>query len=64
MQGYQLTFCTGDGRHHGHKPMARWPMETIKSLGIMGATMTVGVGGVGRDGKAPLEFGVVGDPKP
>ena len=51
MKGYQVTFCTGEGRHHGRKPMAHWLMETIKSLGIMGATMTVGVEGVGRDGK-------------
>ena len=51
MKGYQVTFCTGEGRHHGRKPMAHWLMETIKSLGVMGATMTVGVEGVGRDGK-------------
>ncbi len=51
MKGYQVTFCTGEGRHHGRKPMAHWLMETIKSLGITGATMTVGAEGVGRDGK-------------
>lgn len=51
MKGYQVKFCTGEGRHHGCKPMAHWPMETIKSLGITEATMTVGVEGVGRDGK-------------
>lgn len=51
MKGYLVTFCTGEGRHHGRKPMAHWPMETIKSLGITGATMTRGVEGVGRDGR-------------
>jgi PII-like signaling protein len=51
MKGYQVTFCTGEGRHHGRQPMAHWLMETIKSLGITEATMTVGVEGVGRDGK-------------
>lgn len=51
MKGYQVTFCTGEGRHHGRKRMAHWLMETTKSLGITGATMTVGVEGVGRDGK-------------
>jgi PII-like signaling protein len=51
MNGFQVTFFTGEGRHHGHKPMGHWLMDTIKSLGITGATMTVGVEGFGRDGK-------------
>jgi hypothetical protein len=24
MKGYQVTFFTGEGRHHGRKPMGRW----------------------------------------
>jgi PII-like signaling protein len=107
MKGYQVTFFTGEGRHHGRKPMGRWLLETIQALGITGATMTVGVEGIGRDGrlhsahffeladqpvevmvavneaqcdqlfaalereganvfyvKTPVEFGVVGAPKP
>lgn len=51
MKGYQVTFCTGEGRHHRGKPMGHWLMATIQSLGIPGATMTVGVQGVGRDGR-------------
>jgi PII-like signaling protein len=51
MKGYQVTFCTGEGRHHARRPMGHWLMESIKSLGITGATMTVGVEGIGRDGR-------------
>lgn len=51
MKGYQVTFCTDESRRLGRKPMSQWLMDTIKSLGINGATMTAGVEGVGRDGK-------------
>lgn len=51
MKGFQVTFFTGEGRHHGREPMGQWLMATIRSLGISGATMSVGVEGVGRDGK-------------
>ncbi len=51
MQGFQLTFFTSEGRRHGHTPMGRWLVDTIKSLGMAGATMTAGVEGLGRDGK-------------
>lgn len=51
MKGYQVTFFTSEGRHHGRKPMGHWLVETLKLLGITGATMTVGVEGIGRDGK-------------
>lgn len=51
MKGYQITLCTGAGRRHGHLPMAEWLMQTIRALGIRGATMTAGVEGVGRDGR-------------
>jgi PII-like signaling protein len=51
MKGYQVTFCTAEGRRHGHQPMAHWLMDTIRSLGITGATLTAGIEGVGRDGR-------------
>lgn len=51
MKGYQVTFCTGEGRHHGRRPMGHWLMESINSLGITGAAMTAGVEGIGRDGR-------------
>ena len=51
MQGFQVTFFTGEGRHHGHKQVQVWLMEVARSLGITGITMTVGVQGIGRDGK-------------
>lgn len=51
MKGYQVTFFTIEGRHHGRRSMGHWLMETIKSIGIRGVTMTVGIEGVGRHGR-------------
>lgn len=51
MKGFQLTFFTVEGRHHGRQSIGHWLMETTKSLGIKGATLTVGVEGVGRHGR-------------
>ena len=51
MQGFQVTFYTEEGRHHGHKQVHVWLMELARSLGLTGVTTTVGVQGIGRDGK-------------
>lgn len=51
MKGFQVTFFTVEGRHHGRKSMGHWLMETVKGLGIKGVTMTVGVEGIGRHGR-------------
>lgn len=49
--GFQVTFFTGEGRRHGHQPMARWLMDTAQRLGIGGATLATAVDGIGRDGR-------------
>jgi len=51
MQGFQVTFFTGESRHHGHAPMGAWLMELASSLGITGATLAVATEGKGRDGR-------------
>ena len=51
MQGFQVTFFTEEGRHHGRKLVHVWLMEVARSLGIKGITTTVGVQGIGRDGR-------------
>lgn len=51
MQGFQITFFTGEGRHHGHQTMGAWLLETVRQLGIRGATLGAGVEGIGRDGR-------------
>ena len=51
MQGFQVTFFTEEGRHHGRKRVHVWLMEVAKSLGITGITTAVGVQGIGRDGR-------------
>lgn len=51
MQGFQVTFFTIENRRHRHQPMGQWLIETAQSLGITGATMTVGVEGIGRNGR-------------
>lgn len=51
MQGFQITFFTVENRRHGSHPMGHWLMDTAKSLGIQGATMTAGVEGIGRNGR-------------
>lgn len=51
MQGFQVTFFTEEGRHHGHQPVHAWLAEVAKSIGITGATTTLGMQGIGRDGR-------------
>ena len=51
MKGFQLTFFTIEGRHHGRESMGHWIMDQAKALGVKGATLTVGVQGVGRHGR-------------
>lgn len=51
MNGYHGVVFTAEGRHLGHKPLGRRFVETIRSLGINGATLTPGVEGIGRDGR-------------
>ena len=51
MQGFQVTFFTEEGRHHGHQQGHVWLMEVAQSIGITGITTAMGVQGIGRDGK-------------
>jgi len=51
MHGFQVTFFMEENRRHGHKPMHRWLREVAKSLDIKGMTTTVGVEGIGREGR-------------
>ncbi|MFT3666525.1 DUF190 domain-containing protein [Piscinibacter sp.] len=51
MKGYQVTFFTIEGRRHGPQAMGHWLIETARSLGIRGATLTAGVEGLGRNGR-------------
>lgn len=51
MNGFQITFFTEQGRRWGHKTVDHWLMDIAKSLGIRGMTTSVGVEGIGRDGK-------------
>lgn len=51
MQGFQVTFFTEEDRRHGRQQVQVWLMEVARSLGITGITTTVGVQGIGRDGK-------------
>ena len=51
MTGYQVTFFTQQDRKHGHQPLCEWLVEHANSLGVSGATSTLGFEGVGRGGK-------------
>lgn len=51
MQGFQITFFTEQGRHHGHTHVHEWLMELAQSLGITGITTAAGAQGIGRDGR-------------
>lgn len=51
MQGFQITFFTGEGRRHDHQSMGAWLLDTVHQLGIRGATLNAGVEGIGRDGR-------------
>ena len=51
MKGFQVSFYTVEGRRHGSKSMAHWLIDLTKTLHIAGATMTLGVEGIGRHGR-------------
>lgn len=50
MRGYQITFFTQQDRLHGRIPLAQWLIEQAKRLGMRGATLNGGLGGLGHDG--------------
>ncbi|AOY95952.1 DUF190 domain-containing protein [Pseudomonas sp. ZM23] len=43
MQGYQLTFFTGQDKHVGSKPIGQWLLEFAQKHGAIGGTL-VGAG--------------------
>lgn len=47
-RGYQVTFFTQHDRKHGEKPLAEWLLDTLKGMGIQGATLMVCAEGVGH----------------
>ena len=47
--GYQVTFFSQHDRRHGNKLLAEWLMETLREMGIAGATMMVCSEGLGHD---------------
>ena len=51
MNGFQLTFFTVEGRHHGRQSMGHWLLETARAQGIRGATLSAGIEGIGRNGR-------------
>ncbi|WP_316150611.1 DUF190 domain-containing protein [Cupriavidus sp. BIC8F] len=48
MKGFQLIFFTQQGRKHGHVLLHEWLMETLKTIGVQGATMVVAQEGIGH----------------
>ena len=48
MKGYQLTFFTIQGRHHGMTSVATWLVELARELGLHGATSFTGSIGFGH----------------
>ncbi len=56
MNGYQITFFTGQSCRHGHTPMHEWLMQLAKSLGIRGSTAVLGAEGFGRSGRFHSAF--------
>ena len=40
MTGYQLTFFTQQGRHHGHHSLDEWLMKLLRSMEVRGVTIT------------------------
>jgi len=48
-RGYQVTFYTQHDRRHGDKRLAEWLMDTLREMGITGATMMVCSEGLGHD---------------
>ena len=51
MNGWQLTFYTGQSHRIHHKPVGEWLLSIVKSMNIGGATLNTGIAGVGRDNK-------------
>lgn len=51
MHGFQITFYTQQDRRHGKQPLGEWLLETARTLGVRGATLTVGSEGFGQDHK-------------
>lgn len=48
-RGYQVTFFTQHDRKHGNTLLAEWLLDTLKGMGIQGATMMVCAEGLGHD---------------
>lgn len=51
MQGYQITFFTQQDRKKGSLSLGDWLVQTARTLGISGATLTAGREGFGHDKK-------------
>jgi PII-like signaling protein len=51
MNGFQLTFYTGQSRRIHHKPVGEWLLSIVKSMNIGGATLNTAIAGVGHDNK-------------
>ena len=49
MNGFQLTFYTGQSRRIHHKPVGEWLLSIVKSMNIGGATLNTAIAGVGHD---------------
>ncbi len=56
MTGFQVTFFTCQDRRHGHEPVYEWLMHLVASLGIHGATLTMGAESLGRSGKLHSKY--------
>lgn len=56
MNGFQVTFFTHQGRRHGNAPDYEWLMHLVASLGIQGATLTMGTESLGRSGKLHSKY--------
>jgi PII-like signaling protein len=50
MNGYQLTFYTGQNRRRGHQTVCEWLLHEAKQLGIHGATVITCAEGTGHAG--------------
>ena len=51
MNGFQLTFYTGQSRRIHHMPVGEWLLSIVKSMNIGGATLNTAIAGVGSDNK-------------
>lgn len=50
MNGYQLTFYTGQNSRHGHHTVCEWLLHEARQLGIRGATVIDCAEGTGHAG--------------